>query len=770
MIPEQIVSGNISPINPDGKGKFFISKRKIIDVCEHLGLLFSEIPDDAWSKNGDFVSWKGFHQLPEMLQNHFLKVYSKKDYDFGIKTGEQQDNRFLIVFDCDGNNAETYKHLILDIYGNTFIRKTPSSGYHIYYESLNGHILKQNDHIDLRNYLTIKGEFLELEIKQGSFVKEVGKNRSTLLDIPIKKVDFEKIDFIKSLRDKYHGLEIIKSFTEKGFSSTHINAESLVVEDTELKRILEEKYLPRYIHSDLNGFRDNRIIPATMGFLIKNDMPIEQIKGVLEWINNVAELKKPGSKDERHYNFDEIPDRLAGSTDLRMCGFGEFIKAINDLNTINQPSDIGVTSDLGIEYIKESGKTAGKILEEVFEELIPGNGKLATMLWAGGVATVKGDPNIEALLGNPGEGKTVAMEHILRFIPENYIIRLNDVTIPALMTDTHEKGSNYLDKKIVYLGDLGATTAWEDSAHARKVLRILLTDGRWSRKKHIKIDIGEKVSKDAVIHEELTGKPAMWFTTVREDGDDQDKDRSIIATLNMDKERDIIYLITHMNKKSRTGDKLRNLLNEFTPIIQSIFQMLVECDEEVIIPWDISELEFKFRDSARIVSLTCMLALINKEHRKQYGSYILPDDEDLIDVLSFLDKGTSSLNERVMKRLLQIWGEFRGGLFTRKDVMVLPGMQDVYSRDDKMYTKVLRPAIKAGILRENTGDRTYTYEFEMKPTNQPTKRDVPSHDYDMLEYEYGDCEIKDYEYLPNLPNGEGIIIQSPQPLRSMESA
>ena len=350
-IPKQIKTGNISPCNPKGKGDYFISKNTVLNAAKHLKIDPKIISPEAYSsKNGNtYVSWKGFYNLPDALQTHIKNLAVKKHLDFGIKTGKQKDGHFLIVFDCDNDNekATEYKEFIFKFYGKTFTRKTPSNGYHVYYTSPDGGILKNNMHIDLRHYITIDDKPLDMEIKQGSFIKEIGANRQTVEDLEIRELN-PKIDFIKAICKKYPTAQQIKPFLEdKVTSKPHINNESLKVSDDKLFEILETKYLPKYISLELKGQRDNTIIPGTFGFLNKRNMPVKQMEKVLKWINDVAEYKKAekGNRtpDHRNYNFNSKPRKLAGSGVLREYGFNDFVNAINKLDpeykTDNQNED-----------------------------------------------------------------------------------------------------------------------------------------------------------------------------------------------------------------------------------------------------------------------------------------------------------------------------------------------------------------------------------------------------------------------------------------------
>ena len=100
-------------------------------------------------------------------------------------------------------------------------------------------------------------------------------------DLPIKKINFKDVDIIQNIQWQYPTCKVIKDFTEKGISTPYTNKESLKILDKELLDILNKKYLPRYVSMDLNGHRDNIIIPATLR-LIKRNMPRNQMELVFK--------------------------------------------------------------------------------------------------------------------------------------------------------------------------------------------------------------------------------------------------------------------------------------------------------------------------------------------------------------------------------------------------------------------------------------------------------------------------------------------------------
>lgn len=775
-IPDQLEGLDFVPVHPDKKGTWSLGKNEMTDAQVKAAM-----DTEAWSERGlkkdkYYLSWPKFNLLPSNIRED---IYTKYD-EFSIKTGKQQGcSKYLVVIDLDNDNGQATDNLnaILKVLPETFIRRTQSGGYHIFYYIPAGTInFTDRKRVDLRSV------GLDIEVLNGVLTKEIGPNRDNYNDNRIAMVgmpDFKDTlnGILMKLAHKDESTDVFKPKEQLGDYSEVANP--IPISWEEMEQILNDYYLPVYIQPELKGLRDTRILFATMGTL-KKYYSKEICQKTLQWIEDVAEYQKIDSTaDPQNYDFGTedkvgIPTLIDPTDGKFDISFQEFVDRITPL----AGHKVGVSADLGHSFLEETEMEVSLRLEEIFEELMPGNGKLMSLMWASAVATAKGNPNIVTILGNPGEGKTVMMEYVLKFIPDNYIIRLNDVTIPALLTDTHDLGPDYLDKKIVYLGDLGAVNALEDSADARKVLRILLTDGHWARKKHTKIDIpGSRIAKDSVIHEELTGKPAMWFTTVREDGDDQDRDRSIIATPNLKEEKRIKYLIQHLNKDSRTGRKIKQILEDNIPVIQSLFQALVETDAEVIIPWDISEMEFKFRDSARIVNITSLLGLINMQHRNRYGPYILPGDNDLLIVLDMLDKSSNDLSELVVKRLKQIYDKYgEEAEFTRQQCMRLPGFTDAYGRSDKMAPHLLDPAIEAMILTETTPDdagRTTpkTYQFLQEPKTSFSKTDLPEYDMEMLEWEYGEHEITEVsQSYPNFPNTPGKVGKASQKQTSIQDA
>jgi hypothetical protein len=411
------------------------------------------------------------------------------------------------------------------------------------------------------------------------------------------------------------------------------------------------------------------------------------------------------------------------------------------------------------EYL-QLNKPLTSLLTDIFETLMPGNGELATIIWSSAIATAKGRPNMVILTGDPGEGKSVLMDYILQFIPEEYIIRINDATESSLFDPTQPM--DYLDNKIVYLGDLGDKNGFEDSQSLRTILRILLSDGYYSRNIKEKQKDEDGVQNWVTVHQELIGNPSTWYTSVRNDNDAQDQDRSIIATVNLSKEREIKRIIQHKNKNSKTGRRIRKVIDEYTPILHSIFEYLVSIDKECICPWDLTKLEnlhYGFRNYNRLLTLTEMLAFINMDYKEQFNGFILADKEDLKTIAKFMFKGTGKYSDLFIKRLDTIFNEYGAYKkeydgdqvmlayepFTRSDVVAL--FPDTYSNlqsgTSTVYRDILKPAIENKWINEDKTTRPYTYSFDREPdfngVDNPIIREIESLeiDWEMLNDEYG---------------------------------
>ena len=100
---------------------------------------------------------------------------------------------------------------------------------------------------------------MDMEVKQGSFIKEYGTQKMVRITVPSGFTNKK----IKSILIYFKTYKRIIQLVNKSKSSRnwnikpYNNKESLKVLDNELLDILNTKYLPSYISTELNGHRDN---------------------------------------------------------------------------------------------------------------------------------------------------------------------------------------------------------------------------------------------------------------------------------------------------------------------------------------------------------------------------------------------------------------------------------------------------------------------------------------------------------------------------------
>lgn len=114
-----------------------------------------------------------------------------------------------------------------------------------------------------------------------------------------------------------------------------------------------------------------------------------------------------------------------------------------------------------------------------FEQTHPGNGRNIFLGWLACLSSVMGNPIIIIVKGDPGIGKTQITSIIKDSIPTKHIIKLNNATESSLFGRGNIEGTNYPDKKIFYLSDLGDKNAMTHSTLQKTYKRIAK---RWRNK------------------------------------------------------------------------------------------------------------------------------------------------------------------------------------------------------------------------------------------------------------------------------------------------
>ena len=92
------------------------------------------------------------------------------------------------------------------------------------------------------------------------------------------------------------------------------------------------------------------------------------------------------------------------------------------------------------------------------------------------ISTMNGKPIWFLPLGRAGEGKSFIEDASLEFIPDDHIIN-GLKTKPVLFRLSLKLGINYLDRKILKMGDLGEKQDYDDYRAVMKTYKKLTTDG-----------------------------------------------------------------------------------------------------------------------------------------------------------------------------------------------------------------------------------------------------------------------------------------------------
>lgn len=290
--------------------------------------------DDKTGKK--YISWQTFYSLPEDIRKRELN----KCQEAGIKAGRQYNHPnkpWRIVIDIDDqqiNNghkkADIDLNAICENIGSTFTRKTKHGGYHVYYDI--GNFISDLEYIDFRNYLEhpIYGP-LQIEIKNQTFVQEIGPGRENLDNMEILEV-VNINEYLNDLINEYlkvgykqiNKVELKFPFCKKGnnhkSNSLKKTTQKQIIHKTtkELKEIFEHILIDseigkEYNNSKNNGLRNAKTLSingtlANIGFTDKQ----RSIFGDVFY--RVIESKNPRGQQQRTCFHEPIPNKHQGIT------------------------------------------------------------------------------------------------------------------------------------------------------------------------------------------------------------------------------------------------------------------------------------------------------------------------------------------------------------------------------------------------------------------------------------------------------------------------
>jgi len=624
-IPKQLKDFDFVPTLPNEKGKWFLSEKKMTPEQIKAAYKYNAWSEKGLKKNLHYLSWKGLNLLPYPMVYQILSNYD----EFSIKTGKQDGaSRYLITVDLDNTkgNADQYLKVFKENMKTTFIRTTPSGGYHLHYELPSGTpysiVLKGKQRVNLRAH------GLDIELLNGVLCKEIGPNRNNENDneIAIYNLPDFNNDLLKTIQALKPSVQEINKPSTPIIKYGECKNPNLITWE-ELEFILNKTFLPEYIKPDQSGCRDENIQFAFMG-LLRRYFKKEICLKAHDWLNNVAEHKKIGSTaDIRHYNWN-TKDKF-GIPELLKRGFKDFVKAIEDINTrwkeeqeqkslkegkdiLNQYDDFGL-----LEALKEHNK-----------KLMLHNDDNILLAQLSNIGTVLGKPMSLFLIGEPSEGKSEIERISLKIIHDHHVVNGNIITLSNLFRSGLEEGNDYLNKKIIRLGDQGRLKTMERNEEVRDHIKVLATEGET----HYKL-FDMKTQK--TINIDLVGKPSMILSSPNAPLDEQELSRGFILHASRVTGHDVLRLIQLNNSKMPKAVKRMDKINTFYDGIKDVIEHIIKDKYHVYNPFQFSVREMsqlikhEKRQITSIETLIEIITILNQNHRVKKGNIIISDKRDI---------------------------------------------------------------------------------------------------------------------------------------------
>ena len=501
--------------------------------------------------------------------------------------------------------------------------------------------------------------------------------------------------------------------------------------DNEGDQYLKVEFLPNlelYKYNIVNSFGKERE-PIESDLILSHVNSIENLNEDLSAKLTNAFIRKPGI---REYNIITVAEDL--------------IEIPIEQTNIFQYRNTSQLIESGRRTLESMEGDFSDRAIQIFDKLHPGNGTNIFIGWLASLSTVMGSPIIVIVKGDPGTGKTEITVIIIESIPKDHVIKRNNATESSLFSRANFEGENYLDKKILYLGDIGDKQAMSHTAAYRKYIRILVSDGEVSRELS-DVNKPKKGSRE-VLDEKLTGKPTMIYSTVR-DGEieQQETDRAIEITPNLSKKKMILKIILLCEDPTAELTKeLKSFRNEWMPKLQGVFEYLRSSPQKVLLPWDLTKEEYGLRDIKIVASITRKIAMVNQNTRERIGDYIIADPSDIVLALTYVQDG--GLERSRLQRVYDEYGLSKS--FSRDDVAVLfPDTYDGLQGGKSAYRAILKPATEdldsegIPLLYEEKSSPPYMYYFRREPANDINFK-VPKEDYSLLEEQYPNLPWEEY--------------------------
>ena len=169
------------------------------------------------------------------------------------------------------------------------------------------------------------------------------------------------------------------------------------------------------------------------------------------------------------------------------------------------------------QFLKEHNATVMDFLEFVSYWLLSGESKNIQTVFFAHFSTLTGlRPIWTIFLGGPGEGKTALEQAGFKLIPRR-LKYSGRKTYAVTLNMARDKNPNFLDKRVIGLGDLGGKNSYLKWEETLDVYKELSTDGEYDYSK-MEDSIDKETRKKEIIDLKITGHPSVSFASTHSDG------------------------------------------------------------------------------------------------------------------------------------------------------------------------------------------------------------------------------------------------------------
>ena len=324
------------------------------------------------------------------------------------------------------------------------------------------------------------------------------------------------------------------------------------------------------------------------------------------------------------------------------------------------------------QYLKEHNATIMDFLEFISWWLLSGESKNIQTVFFAHFSTLTGlRPVWTMFLGGPGEGKSAIEQAGFSLIPKS--LKYNGrKSWAAILNLVRDRGSDFLDKKVIGLGDLGGKNSYMKWEEILDVYKELSSEGIYDYSK-MEDSVDRETRQKEIIDIILNGHPSVSFSSVHSDGlTGQYLSRGVTITP-IGSDDDVLYY----RRYTRPATFAKDFRDELTGHIMDLFHSYIENlllnleTVEVINPYYLCLQDwFKTaannkRSSEMFPLLVDSVTLFNYESRQSIKSpngktYYIATKEDNERIANLFDitPGLTSEVVAFYNKLVKIIGEY----------------------------------------------------------------------------------------------------------------